>query len=195
MSGPVSFAFFCRFSLLRVVFLKKFSGANFCFWVVVVLVLCFLVGFCLCFCFFLWRLAPESVWKNFFDVRSGFLGGSFSFPLVFSSTSFVFLFFSRDKDQVVTGHPHTHFFACSFSLFVSRRAFCFALFGRASCFSAFFSGCHSGPCAFLGFSRDFSEAFFLDARRQRFRCFSCPCVSFSPSVVFCGHIFSRNPSR
>ena len=36
--------------------------------------------------------------------------------------------FLRDTDQVVTGHPHTRFFACSFSLFA-----CFALFGRASC--------------------------------------------------------------
>ena len=36
---------FLSFLLSKGRFLEKFSGANFCFWVVV-LVLCFLVGFC-----------------------------------------------------------------------------------------------------------------------------------------------------
>ena len=74
--------------------MKKFSGANFCFWVVV-LVLCFLVGFCCCFCFIFWSFAPETVWKNSIDVRSGFFSG---FVLRLSSLGFfvdavfVFLF-------------------------------------------------------------------------------------------------------
>ena len=56
--------FFLRSSCLRVVFLKKFSGANFCFWVSV-LVVCFLVLFCLCFCFIIRFFAPETVFKKF----------------------------------------------------------------------------------------------------------------------------------
>ena len=50
VSGSVSFVVFLPFFSSKGRFLEKFSGANFCFWVLV-LVLCFLVGFCLCFCF------------------------------------------------------------------------------------------------------------------------------------------------
>ena len=154
-----------------------------CFWAVV-LVLCFLVGFCLCFCFFFWRLAPETVWKNSIDVRSGFFLGSFSlFSLGFSPTSF--LFFLRDKAQVVTGHPLTlTCFAGFFSFFVSRRLCLFRPFW---------------PCVpllggFLGAPRVFvillgpSEAFFLGREVARvFVCFSC-LVFFFP-LFFAATLF------
>ena len=90
----------------------------------------FFDGFCLCFCFMFWRVAPESVWKNSLDVSSVFFLGSFSLLLVFSSASFLFFsasflffwfFLSREKDQVVTGHPHTHL--CLLFLFFCPAAF------------------------------------------------------------------------
>ena len=96
-----------------------------------------------------WRVAPESVWKNSLDVRSGVFWARSLFLWFFRGRRFS-PFFLRDTDQAVTGHPRTRLFGFSFSLFVSRRTFCFALFGRASCFLAFFSGCHSesGPARF-----------------------------------------------
>ena len=144
---------FCRFlSFLssKGRFLEKFSGANFCFWVVV-LVLCFLVGFCYCFCFISWNFAPETVWKNSLDVRSGAFWGSFSSSFrFFSSTSFFLFFFSRDIAQVVTGHPHTHlfcfflFFLCCPAAFVLFRPFwpCVPLLG------VFFGVPFWAPCVF-----------------------------------------------
>ena len=62
------------------------------------------------------------------------------------------------------------FFLCCPAAFV-----CSAHFGRASCFLAFSSGCHSGPRAFLGFSLNLrglsslapSEALFLGTRGGR----------------------------
>ena len=158
-------------------FLEKFSGANFCFWVVV-LVLCFLVGFCYCFCFIFWRSAPEPVWKNSIDVRSGFFWVR-SLSLRFFFRRRVLFFFKRQRSGS-NRTPPTHLFGFSFSLFVSRRAFCFALFGRASCFSAFFSGCLSGPRAFFGFSLDLLRPFSWDARRQGFSCASLALCSFPP---------------
>ena len=83
---------------------------------------------------------------------------------------------------------------------MSRRAFCFALFGRASCFSAFLSGCHSGPRAFLGFSlnlwglslaRPFRGPFLGTRGGKGFPVLLLPCFSFSPFVLFCGYTFSR----
>ena len=59
VSGSAFFVFFGRFSLLRVAVWNKFSGANFCFWVSM-LVLCFSVVFCLCFALIFWRVAPET---------------------------------------------------------------------------------------------------------------------------------------
>ena len=43
---------------------EKFSGANFCFWVSV-LVVCFFALFCLCFCSTIWFFAPENVSEKF----------------------------------------------------------------------------------------------------------------------------------
>ena len=90
---------FCRFLPFfssKGRFLEKFSGANFCFWVLV-LGLCFLVGFCLCFCFIFGDSLPEVFEKILFDVRSAVFLGSFSPPLVFSSTSFFASFFFEIK--------------------------------------------------------------------------------------------------
>ena len=141
--GTVSFAFF-HSSFLRVVVRNKFSGANFCFWVSV-LVLCFSVVFCLGFSFMIWRFAPETVWKNSFDVRSCFFGFVLS-SLGFFVNVVSVCFFLRDKDQVVTGHPHTHWFGLFF--FVPPRLF-YRLFGRAPCFLVFSRGAILGPARFL----------------------------------------------
>ena len=138
LSGPVSFVVFLSFFSSKGRFLEKFSGANFCFWMVV-LVLCFLVGFCLCFCVHLWRFAPETVWKNSLVVRSGVFLGWFSLPLVFfadvvSRVFFVFSF-KRQRSGSHRTPLHTHLFCCSLCLFLCPAAFvCFARFGRASRF-------------------------------------------------------------
>ena len=102
----------------------------------VVVGLVFSVLFCLGFCFIFWQFAPETVWKTSLDVRSASLG------LVLSSLGFFdrrrffdFLFvrsFSRDKVQVVTGHPRTRLFSFSFFFFLSRRGWFIARFGRAA---------------------------------------------------------------
>ena len=136
--NAVRFFFLCFLCLVRcllpffavLLFLgslsEKFSGANFCFWLSV-LFLCFLVGFCLCFCFMFWQFAPEHVWKNSLDVRSCFLRVC---SLFFGFFLFVdAVFFSRDIAQVVTGHPHTHLFCLFLFVFVlSRRACLFRPF-------------------------------------------------------------------
>ena len=127
--------------------------------------------------------------------------GFFSPPLVFSPTSssfcvFVSFFFSREKAQVVTGHTPTR--TCVFFLFFLCPAATglFSRFGRASFPSGVLSGRHSGPRAFFGFSRDFSEAFFSDARRQGSFSASCVLFCFSPfRSVLRPHTFSRSPSR
>ena len=82
VSGSVSFVVFYRSSFLRGRCLKKFSGANFCFWVSVLVGFfwcCFAYAFALLFVFSL----PKLSWKNSIDVRSGVFGVFFSPPLVF----------------------------------------------------------------------------------------------------------------
>ena len=116
--------------------------------------------------------------------------GFFSLPLVFSPTSSffsLFVFFERDSSGSHRAHPHTHLvFLFLFLVFVPRRVCLFTRFGRASFPSGGLSGCHSGPRGFFGFSRDFSEAFFLDARRQGCFFASRACVVFPLFVLFCG---------
>ena len=188
VSGPVSFAIFCRSSLLRVVFLGKFSGANFRFWVVV-LVLCFLVGFCYCFRFIFWRFAPETVWKNSIDVRSGFFWVRSLFLWFFRRRRrrFRFLFllfsFSRDKVQVVTGHPRTR--TCFLVLFL----FCVppllsvppVLAVRPASWR--FSGVPFWAPGVFGILLGLSEAFSWDARRQGSSCVALVLFFFSPFVL------------
>ena len=149
VSGLVSFVVFLPFFSSKGRFLEKFSGANFCFWVVV-LVLCFLVGFCLCFCFIFWRFAPESVWKN--SIMSGLVFSGFVLSsLGFLPTSFLFVvvFFERQSSGSNRTPLHTHLFCLFLFPFLCPAAFvCFARFGCASCFSAFFRGAILGPACF-----------------------------------------------
>ena len=179
--------------LFLVSLLKKFSGANFCFWVVV-LVLCFFGGFLPMFCFFggsLSKVFGKSLLMSgllFFWVRS--LG--FSVDVVFR------VFFLRDKDQVVTGHPHTRLFACSF--FLCPAAFLFRPFWPCVLLLGVFSGCHSGPRALLELTglelaTPLPRPLFWTQSGKGFPCFSCPCVFFLPLFFFIGYTFSRRPSR
>ena len=81
----VWFGVFCRFLQFfssKGRFLEKFSGANFCFWVLV-LGLCFLLGFCLCFCFIFGGSLPKVFGKNSLDVRSGVFKKIFGSELLF----------------------------------------------------------------------------------------------------------------
>ena len=126
-------------------------------------------GVCLCFLFISCEFAPEVLWKILF--MSGLVFpwlvpsvlGFGSTPSSFFCSLFVCCF-SREKAQIQqdTALPpparFVWFFPFSFSVpaafvyshVLAVRPFC-------SCVS---SGCHSGPRAFFGFSRDFSEAFF-----------------------------------
>ena len=117
VSGPVSFAVFLSFLLSKGRFLEKFSGANFCFRVVV-LVLCFLVGFCLCFCFIFGVSLPKLSGKNSIDVRSGVFLGSVSFGF-FADVVFCFVFFfKRQRSGSSRTPPRTHLFFWFFSFCV-----------------------------------------------------------------------------
>ena len=82
VSGSASFVVFLPVFFSEGRCLKEFSGANFCFWVSV-LVSCVLVLFCLCFCFSFGCFVPETVLKNSLDVRSGVFGLSSFFLWLF----------------------------------------------------------------------------------------------------------------
>ena len=187
----VWFGVFCRlFAVLLFLgsLFEKFSGANFCFGVSV-FVVCVLVLFCLCFCFSFGFFVPETVLKKFSCCQVWCFWVVVFLPLVVSPTSsfFSLFFFERDSSGSHRAHPHTHLvFLFLFLVFVPRRVCLFTRFGRASFPSGVFSGCHSGPRAFFGFSRDFSEACFLDARRQGCFFASRACVVFPLFVLFCG---------
>ena len=141
---------FCRFLPFfssKGRFLEKFSGASFCFWALV-LGLCFLVGFCLCFCFIFGGSLPE-VFEKILLMSGllffGFVLSSFGF---FRRRRFSPLFFLRDRDQVVTGHPsHALVLLVPFLVCVPPL-FCFARFGRASFFLVVFRGAILGPVRF-----------------------------------------------
>ena len=138
---------FCRFLPFfssKGRFLEKFSGANLCFWMLVS-VLCFLVGFCLCFCFIFGGSLPE-VFEKILLLSGLVFSGVVLSSLGFSPTSFFFL---RDKVQVVTGHPFARAcFAGSFSFLCPAAFVCFAHFGRASCLWVVFRGAILGPVRF-----------------------------------------------
>ena len=163
----------------------------------------FLVLFCLCFCFIVRFFAPETVLEKFYLCQVWCFGFFFlsSFGFFFSPTSssfcvFVSFFFSREKAQVVTGHTPTR--TCVFFLFFlcpRRNWFVLPFWPCVLSFWRFVGVPFWAPGVF-GFSRDFSEAFFSDARRQG--CFSASCVlfCFSPfRSVLRPRTFSRSPSR
>ena len=127
--------------------MEKFSGANFCFWAVV-LVLCFLVVFCLCFCF-IFRGSLPKLFENILLVSGLVLSGVVLSSFFLLSSSSFSVFFSRDIAQVVTGHPRTRTCFSGSCSFLCPTAFvCFARFGRASRFLAFFRGAILGPARF-----------------------------------------------
>ena len=144
----MSFVVFLQFFSSKGRFLEKFSGANFCFWVLV-LGLCFLVGFCLCFCFIFGGSLPKVFGKNSLDVRSAVFWVLSLLLWFFRRRRFWFFFFLRDRDQVVTGHPpHTHLFFWFFFFLCPAAFVCSARFGRASRFLAFCRGAILGPGRF-----------------------------------------------
>ena len=120
--------------------------------------------FSYCFAYvFVWFVRfffPARSLKNSLRVRSWFLVFVLS-VLGFATTSSCFFrlsaSFLRETDQANrTPHLPARFVGLSFFLCLSpRRSFCCPpFFGRASfCFWRF-SGCHSGPQVFLGFSLD-----------------------------------------
>ena len=85
------------------------------------LVLCFSVVFCLGFCFMIWRLAPETVWKNSLDVRFCFWGFVLSSLGFFVEVVFVCFLFKRQR----SGSNRTPQHALVWSFFFS---FCPAAF-------------------------------------------------------------------
>ena len=149
VSGPVSFAVFVVLLFLGSLFVKIF-GSELLFLGGCVGLVFFLVGFCYCLGFIFWRFAPETVWKNSIDVRSGSFWGRSLFLRFFADVVlFLFVFLLRDKIQVVTGHPRTRTcFSGSFSFLCPAAFVCSARFGRASRFLAFFRGAILGPGRF-----------------------------------------------
>ena len=155
---------------------------------------CFAYVFALLFAFSLPKLSR----KNSLDVRFGVFGLPSFFLWSVSPTSSSFClspFFFRETAQVVTGHTPTRTcFAVSFSVFVSCRV-CVCPFWPCVPLLGVFSGCHSGPRAFLGFSLDLLRPFSWDARRQGFSVLLLPCFSFSPFRCVLRLFFSHASRR
>ena len=114
----------------------------------------------------------------------GFVLSSF----VFSSSSF--FLFKRQRSGSNRTPPHAPF--CFFLfLFVSRRACCFALFGRASFFLAFSRGAILGPARFSdSLGTLLLRPFLLDARRQGCFLSFLLCRFCFPFCVVCGYTHS-----
>ena len=178
--GSASFALFAVRLFLGPLFGKNFWERTFVFgrrcWFVL------LSGVLLRFLFYDLTVRSRKCLENSLNVK--FFLGVRSLFFGFSSTSFLFVcLFSRDTDQVVTRHPHTHWFGLFLFSFLSRRVWFIALFGRASCLLAFSSRCHSGPRAFLGFSWYLRGCF----------CVSCSWFLFFPFCFVLRPQVSRKP--
>ena len=203
VSGSVSFVrFFCRFSLLRVAIWKNFRERTFVFgcrcWS------CVFGGIVLMFLLYLLAVRSRNCLEKF----------SWCQVLCFWDFSLYFRFFvdvvfacvfSRDKAQVVTGHPHTHLFSSVLVLlFLSRRAGLSPFFGRASCFLAFSRGAILGPASFWDSPGTYGawarsplpRPFFGREAAWVFLCFLCLVVVFP--LLFCfaaSHNFTRRPAN
>ena len=173
--------------------MKNLSGANFCFWVLV-LVLCFWWVFAYVFALFFGGSLPEVFGKILLSglLFSGFVLSSFGFFVVVVVVfGFWLLFFKRYRSGGNRTPPHTHLFCWFLFLFCLFRPFwpCVLLLGG-------FSGCHSGPRAFLGFSWNLwglsslapSEALFLGREAAGvLLCFSCSVFFFPFCFVLRPH--------
>ena len=189
----------CRFwqssLLLRVGLCDKFSGANFCF-LLSFCVLVFLIGICLCSSRIFLQTRPGRALKNSLHVRSCFLSCSLCLRVwvddVFCFSSFPFCF-SEERQLRSNRTPHTPphvLLFLSFSFSVPAALVCSPVLAVRPFCSGVSSGCHSGPRAFFGFSRDFSEAFFLGREAAkafaRFFLWSCCFSRFAASHVSSG---------
>ena len=160
--------------------------------------MCFLVGFCLCFYSFFGGSLPKVSGKILLMSGLLFNGVRSLFLWFFRRRRFSLFFFKRQRSGSNRTPLHTRLF-CWFLFFLSPAAFvCFAHFGRASRFLVVFSGCHSGPRAFLGFSWNLwglsslapSEALFWGREAARvFLCFSCLVFLFPLCFVLRPHLF------
>ena len=88
--------------------------------------------------------------ENSLDVRSCFLWVCSLFFGFFVDA--VLFFLKRHSSGSNRTPPHALVLLFLVRFFCPAALVCSAHFGRASCFLAFFSGCHSGPRVFLGFS-------------------------------------------
>ena len=197
MSGPVSFAFFCRSSFLRVVFWKHFRERTFVF------------GWLCWSCVFWWVFAI--VLALFFGVSLPKLFGKFLLMsgLVFSGFVLSSLgsfcrrrrfrfFFKRYRSGSNRTPLHTHLSFWFFFFFVSRRFCLFRPFWPCVPLLGVFPGCHSGPRAVLGFSlhlwglslfaRPFRGPFLGTRGGKGFLVLLLPCFLF-PLFVLRPHFF------
>ena len=182
--------------------MEKFSGANFCFWVSV-LVLCVfgavLPMFLLYYLLFRSRNCLEKILLMSGLVFLGCLLSSFGcFADVVVFFVFFFFFFQRDSSGSNRAHPHTHFVFLFPFLFCVPAAFvCSCPFWPCVLSSlAFCRGAILGPGRFWDSPWTLLRPFSRDARRQG--CFSASCAlfCFSPfRSVLRPHTFSRSPSR
>ena len=159
------FCCFLPFASSKGRFLEKFSGANFCFWVVV-LVLCFLVGFCYCFCFIFWRFAPGTVWKNSIDVRSGFFWVRSLSLRFFCRRRRFCCFFLRYRSGSNRTPPHALVWVFSFSVCVPPR-FLFCPFWPCVLLLGVFLGVPFWAPRVFWILLGPSEAFFLGREAAR----------------------------
>ena len=197
VSGPVSFAVFCRSFFLRVVFLKNFRERTFVFgWLCLSCVFWWFFAYVFAYIF---RGSLPKLFEKILLMSGLVLSGVVLSSLGFSPTSFLFLFvFSVERQRSGSNRtpPHTHLFFWFFFFFVSRRVCLFCPFWPCVPLLGVFPGCHSGPRAFWDSPGTCSEApFSWDARRQGCSVLLVLGFFFSPSVLFCGHAFSRCPSR